>query len=352
MSSDGGKTTNRTVPALPSGLGKIRRLDRISDAEGFIRVAAIDHPENYLALFDTDVSLVGFEEVVESKLQLIDAMAPHCTALLLDPVYSIGQAILSGAAAGSVGLLSGVEKLSYAPADSTTGWGSELAVRGDWSVETLAALGVDGVKIVVFHRSDSGEVSDEQHVTIQRLAADCAANELPLIVEPIWYPGPGEDLADPTIQQLRSREIIGSAQSFAECGADIMKVEFPGTVLGSVEDPDAAAAARDACGELDSVLDLPWVLLSASVGFDAFAAQLQIAAAAGASGFMAGRALWGDGVGRLPAEQRRRGAQVAADRLDRLAAIVGEYGRPARQRPSVAESIALLDADWHHRYRR
>ncbi|MDQ2849008.1 MAG: tagatose 1,6-diphosphate aldolase [Actinomycetota bacterium] len=340
------------MPALPSGLGKIRRLDRISDAGGFIRVAAIDHPENYLALFDTDVSQVGFDEVVESKLELIDAMAPHCSALLLDPVYSIGQAILSGTATGSVGLISGVEKLSYAPADSPTGWGSELAVRDDWSVDALAALGVDGVKIVVFHRSDSGGVSDEQHATIQRLAVDCAAHELPLIVEPIWFPAPGEDLTNPAVQQLRSREIIGSARSFAECGADIMKVEFPWPLLGSVDDPNVGAAARDACAELDCALDVPWVLLSASVGFDAFADQMQIAAAAGASGFMAGRALWGDGVGRLPAEQRRRGAQTAADRLDRLAAIVGEYGRPARRRSSVAESIDLLDADWHHRYRR
>lgn len=340
------------MPMLPSGLGKIRRLDRISDDEGFIRVAAIDHPENYLALFDSDISQVGFDEVVESKLELIDGMAPHCTALLLDPVYSIGQAILSGVAAGSVGLISGVEKLSYAPADSPTGWGSELAVRDDWSVDTLAALGVDGVKIVVFHRSDSGDVSVEQHATIQRLAADCTAHELPLIVEPIWYPAPAENLADPAVQQLRSREIIGSARSFAECGADIMKVEFPGPVTGSLDDPETLAAARDACIELDSALDVPWVLLSAVVGFDVFAEQLQIAAAAGASGFMAGRALWGDGVGRLPAERRRRGAQTAADRLDRLAAIVGEYARPARRRASVAESIALLDADWHHRYRR
>lgn len=336
------------APALPSGLGKIRRLDRISDAEGFIRVAAIDHPENYLALFDKDVSTVGFAEVVESKLEMIDAMARHCTALLLDPVYSIGQAVLSGTAPGSVGLISGVEKLCYAPADSPTGWGAELAVRDDWSVATLAALGVDAVKIVVFHRSDTGEVSDDQHATISRLAAECADHEMPLIIEPIWYPAAGEELADPAIGRLRSREIINSARSFAACGADIMKVEFPGQLDTSVDD----RSAHDACAELDSALDVPWVLLSASVGFDTFTQQMKIAAEAGASGFMAGRALWGDGVGRLSAQQRGRGAKTAADRLDRLAAVVGEYGRPARHHPSTTESIELLDADWHHRYRR
>ena len=48
-------------------LGKLRRLQRISDADGFIRVAAIDHPENYLALFDSDLTKVTDEEVVVSN---------------------------------------------------------------------------------------------------------------------------------------------------------------------------------------------------------------------------------------------------------------------------------------------
>ena len=48
--------TTAATPAIgrpPSG--KLRRLQRISDTDGFIRVAAIDHPENYLALFDPDL---------------------------------------------------------------------------------------------------------------------------------------------------------------------------------------------------------------------------------------------------------------------------------------------------------
>ena len=79
-------------------LGKLRRLQRITDAEGFIRVAAIDHPENYLALFDSDLTRVTDEEVVVSKLELVAAMSAESTAVLLDPVWSFGQAVLSQAA--------------------------------------------------------------------------------------------------------------------------------------------------------------------------------------------------------------------------------------------------------------
>lgn len=81
------------TPVWPAWLGTLRRLLRISDADGFIRVAAIDHPENYLALFDSDLASVGFGEVVESKLELIEAMSPHSTAVLIDPAWSFGQGV-------------------------------------------------------------------------------------------------------------------------------------------------------------------------------------------------------------------------------------------------------------------
>ncbi len=38
----------------------------------------------------------------------------------------------------------------------------------------------------------------------------------------------------------------------------------------------------------------PWILLSAGVDFDEFAIQVRIACTAGASGFLAGRAVWQD----------------------------------------------------------
>ena len=152
------------VGTIPS-LGKIRRLTRIADRAGFIRVAAIDHPENYLALFDQDISKVGFAEIVESKAELLQAMAWHSSALLLDPVWSLGQAIYTAYAPADVGLISGVEKLSYAPGGDTTGWGTELAVRPAWPVSKVAAIGADGVKIVVFYRPDLEEVSQKQHAS-------------------------------------------------------------------------------------------------------------------------------------------------------------------------------------------
>ena len=333
-----------TTTASATRLGKMRRIQRISDADGFIRVAAIDHPENYVALFDSDLSAVGFDEVVESKLELIAGMAAHSTAVLVDPVWSFGQGIFSSSIPGTTGIISGVEQLAYSP----QGFGTETVLRERWTVPLLAKLGTDGVKLVVFFREEVEEVAKTQRDLVAELAAQCDAAEIPLIVEPLWYPLEGEDQADPTVRAARVDAIVASATTFAELGADIMKVEFPGYVDTAQGAEDAAAA----CGRLDSGLQVPWVLLSASATFEQFRTQVRIATLAGACGFMAGRAIWGDGVGRFDAERRAAGVRTACDRLDQLAEVLRTHGTGWQPANSVADAIGALPGSWHETYER
>ncbi len=333
-----------TASSAASRLGKLRRLQRISDRDGFIRVAAIDHPENYLLLFDDDLSQVAFDEVVESKLELVAGMAGHCTAVLVDPVWSFGQGVLTGAIPGDVGLISGLERLYWSEATFATA----TEVREHWTVPVLAQLGADAAKLVVFYREELADIATAQHELVRRLADECDRLELPLVVEPLWYALPGEDAADPGVRRERFEATVRSAATFAQLGADVMKVEFPGAVGTAQERADAAQA----CATLDSAIDVPWVLLSASATFDQFADQLRIAAAAGACGFMAGRAIWGDGVGRHDTATRAAGVATACARLDQLADVLREHGTGWRTTPTVAEAVDLLPADWHEIYRR
>lgn len=331
-----------SAPVVSMRLGKLRRLQRISDADGFIRVAAIDHPENYLALFDSDVAAVGFAEVVESKLELIEAMAPHSTAVLVDPVWSLGQGVLTGAIPGTTGIISGLEHLAYSP----SGFGTQTALREHWTVPVLARLGADGAKLVVFYRDELSDVSAGQRDLVADLAARCDEAEVPLIVEPLWYPRDDESLDDPSVRASRVDAIVESARVFGDLGADVMKVEFPGYV-GS---PEEEAEAARACARLDAGIDVPWVLLSAAATFEEFRIQVRIAAAAGACGFMAGRAIWGDGVGRYDAERRAAGARIAAERLDDLHTVMRAHGRGWCRQVSVAEAVETLPRSWHETY--
>ncbi len=336
-------STSRAPSAETVGLH--RRLARITDRAGLIRTIAIDHPDNYLLLFDDDVSKVTFEEVVESKLEMIAELSRHATSVLADPVYSFGQAVVTGALPGDVGLISGIEDLYYTPSTSTVGFDTELRLKAGWEPAKLAALGADAAKLVVFHRED-GDTAEiaAQHDVVARAARDCHAVGLPLVVEPLWHPTTEEDLADPQVQERRRRSVVSAARSFRADGADIMKMEFP------VLDLDDLAACHQACAELDEAVDGPWVLLSAGVTFEGFRTQVDVAADHGCSGFMAGRAIWGDAVGRHTPEQRAEGAALAARRLDDLAGLLEGRGAPAWTPVPMADAPHVVGADWYRSF--
>jgi tagatose 1,6-diphosphate aldolase len=72
---------------------------------------------------------------------------------------------------------------------------------------------------------------------------------------------------------------------------------------------------------------VPWALLSGGDPYELFLEQVETACRAGASGFMVGRALWGEAV-TAPADRRQRMlADVAGPRLRELAASATRLGR-------------------------
>jgi tagatose-1,6-bisphosphate aldolase len=240
-------------------------------------------------------------------------------------------------------MISGLELLAYSP----TGFGTETALRPGWDVAELARLGADGAKVVVFHRAELAEVTASQHRLIADLVAQCAATQVPLIVEPLWYPLDGESLDDPVVREARVEAIIDGARTFAELGADVLKVEFPG-YLSPAED---AARAEESCHRLDEAIGAkPWVLLSASATFEIFRDQLAIAARAGACGFMAGRAIWGDSVGRFERDRLEAGARTAAARLRELGDALREHGRGWQSPVPVAETVSRFPRGWYEHH--
>ena len=215
-------------------VGLQRRLSRICDRDGLIRTAAIDHPENYDLLFDADLSRVDFAEVVDSKLELIAAMSGHASSLLLDPRSSVGQAIVSGAVPGDVGILSGLEALYYQP--DSGGFEPRLALKEGWGPERLADLGIDAAKLVVFHRHLDEDAVAEKVAIVSDVARRCHDLHLPLVVEPLWYPAAGEDPTDPAIRAQRTESVISSAAIFKAAGADSVYSAEGEVALAFIED--------------------------------------------------------------------------------------------------------------------
>jgi sulfofructosephosphate aldolase len=118
----------------------------------------------------------------------------------------------------------------------------------------------------------------------------------------------------------REAAIVEAARELASVGPSLYKVEVPFRGRG-----DGVTAT---CRAIDAVVDVPWVVLSNGVELDDFPAAVEAACRGGASGFLAGRAIWSDLVGEADPEAALRERSVP--RLERLAAIVDEHGRPWR----------------------
>jgi sulfofructosephosphate aldolase len=74
--------------------------------------------------------------------------------------------------------------------------------------------------------------------------------------------------------------------------------------------------------EKNNKMNMPWVILSSGVDADIFGRAVRIAMKAGASGFLAGRAVWASVIGAQDPRTMLR--DVSVPRLQRLAEIVDE----------------------------
>ena len=314
-------------------LGKIRGMQRVTSADGYFLICAIDHLSDFVELLGEGPD-VGFRDVVAAKDAVVRAVAGTVSAVLLDPLYGLGHLVASGAVPATVGVVCSIEDEDYRhpPGPRRT------RLREGWRVEDIKRAGADLGKLLWYYRPDTA-VADAQRQLVRDLVASCAAIGLPLVVEPVWYPLPGEDPTGTGWRQRRVDGIVASAAEVAGFGVDLLKVEFP----GYVDTAEGRRSAAAACAELAAAVPVPWVLLSAGVGYPDFRTQLEVACRAGASGYLAGRSVWRDAVvARDPAAIGQ-----ARDRLAELNAITRSHGRPYSPTVTLDDALAQLPERWY-----
>lgn len=325
-----------TTPRIDPG--KLRGLQRVASEDGFLEICAFDHLSDFAELLAPDPKTVTFEDVVAAKDAIVRALSPSVSAFLLDARYGL-HAVASGALSRSVGLMVSVEDEDYAIPPGPR----ETRLRVGWSLRQMKLVGADSAKLLWFYRPDGDPANVEhQRQVVRDLAESCKSLSLPLIVEPIWYPLPGEDTSSEAWRAARVDGIIASASAADDLGADILKVEFPGYV-----GTDAGAEQSVAtCKQLDDIVNKPWAILSAGTNYEQFKLQLKIACQAGASGYLAGRSVWRDAVSIH--DPAKRGEAIAAARqlLDGLNDITRKYGRPLTLALPLGEVLTGMPDGW------
>lgn len=326
-----------TTP-VPQDPGKIRGLLRVTSEAGFFEICALDHLSDFAELLAADPASVTFADVVTAKDALVRALSPSVSAFLLDARYGL-HAIATGALPGTTGLMSAIEDEDYSIPEGPR----RTRYREGWSLRQIKLVGADVAKLLWFYRPDGDAGTAEyQRYVLRSLADECDRLSLPLVVEPIWYPLPGENPASAGWKAARVDGILASAFEASSLGVDMLKVEFPG-YLDSQQGRDNAAAA---CKELDSGVNVPWVILSAGVGYEDFKAQVEIACRAGASGYLAGRSVWRDAVSTHDPAAREAAVTEARARLDELNAITRANGRPYLAARSLSDVLETMPDGW------
>ncbi|XUW99522.1 MAG: tagatose 1,6-diphosphate aldolase [Dehalogenimonas sp.] len=322
------------------GIGKIRGLQQIAGKSGVFNMAAIDHRgslERGLCSVDGPEC---YAEMVEFKMELCRALAPVASAVLLDPVYGAAQAIASSVLPNGTGLLVSVEATGY-EGESTA---RVTRVLDGWGVEKIKRMGASAVKMLVYFRPDSGELAEEQLATVEKIALGCVKFDIPFLVEPVAYQLEGETSAD--FHNKKTGLVIETARVMTALPIDVLKAEFPADVAASDE------TLVEACRQLDEASDKPWVILSGGAEYEVFRKEVEIACRAGASGFLAGRAIWQEAVSIQGKTQRTQFLDtVAARRLKEISLIAESRGRPWYQKLGLSPSnLAAVNEGWHYRY--
>ncbi len=285
-------------------LGKRRALQAMSTPEHVFAILAIDHISalSSVARPDDPASMTP-EELVSIKVQLVESMAQDSSGVLIDPILGLGPLILDDVVPGDIGLLVGLEDGDYASLTDAP------RLFEGWDVGRAARSGATAVKCSFLY--DPFSPSEVAYQFVSDLVASCELHGLPLFAEPL---APHPSSTD------RRSVVVESARTIGALGVDVLKLEFPGD---SSNEPDW----REACLEVTAASTRPWTLLSAGADFEAYARQLAVACEAGASGFVAGRAVWKDlVVGGFANNQAQ--LREAKRRLRHLVEIATAHGAP------------------------
>jgi sulfofructosephosphate aldolase len=286
-------------------------LSAISRPGGGFAMIAMDQRESLRHMFDVagagrpaDDVLIDFKRAVATEL------ADLASGFLIDRDFG-GLGILDdGLVPPQCGFILAADALEQQPGGPVEDTGLDDAALDDAGTEGVAAI-----KLLIIWRRDAKR---EARVELaERFVAEARERGVLSVLEPVVRATPDE-LADGSWDAEAA--IREAARELSPLGSSLYKVQVPLTGAGD------AAAQLTASEQLARDIVGPWVVLSQGVALDRFPDAVEAACRAGASGFLAGRALGSDVVGARDVATTLR--ERSRPRLERLVEIVDSHARP------------------------
>src|SRR5580700_7011645 len=285
--------------------GKVRHMTALSNKNGIIAAAAMDQRGSLEKAIASGKGIpttqVTPEMMSEFKVAVSKALTPHASAILLDPEFGLEAA---NARAKNAGLLLAYELSGY---DNTQA-GRLPDLLPHVSAKRIVDWGADAVKILIYYSPyDENGVNDIKHAFIERIGAECEANQIPFFLEFVGYDPKGGDEKGVDYAKAKPEIVKKTMAEFTkpQYGVDVLKVEVPinaeyveGSAVYKGKKAYSHEEALKHFRESAAIATKPFIYLSAGVSNAQSTESLKMAAEAGTdySGVLCGRATWKDGI--------------------------------------------------------
>lgn len=277
-------------------------LDALARDSGTFLMVAMDQRESLRTMLaQHHGGAIDDERIKRFKVAVARELAPHASGFLIDRHYAFDEITAAGLLPPTCGLILAADALEQ----PRGGIVEDTDLDGGLDAAAAAARGVVALKLLVLWRED--EELRRPLETSRRFVELARAHGLLSILEGVVRADAREDA------------IVEAARELGSTGPDLYKCEVPLHGRGDPEEIERRARA------IDAVLDRPWVVLSQGVEPDDFPAAVAAACRGGASGLLAGRALWTSVLAADDPTELLRKRSVP--RLRELAEIVDRHGR-------------------------
>ena len=248
-------------------------------------------------------------QLTQFKVDVARELSPFASALLVDQEFGIDAIIDQKALKSGCGLIAAADLL-VGPAG---GAATDTAIDPDVDPIRMRDIGSVGLKFLVLWRND--ESPDVRAKLVEDFNKLCEISGLPSIIEIIVKPP-----TDSSRSFNREEELINAAREAAAWKPDLYKAEVPFHGEG-----DLNLVTKNA-DRISEAIGSPWVVLSNGVKQPFFNDAVKACAMGGASGFLAGRAVWADIVSSSDIPKALR--EISIPRLEQLAEIVDTHAKP------------------------
>lgn len=284
-----------------------RGYQQICGENGFMMVVACDQRGGMRkVLADTPEAqkAIGIDILGQTKADITTYLANKATCVLLDATCAVPGVVDDGVLARDTGLLIGLDDSGWDIDEN--GYRKSIMTPGI-TARRVRELGGTGAKLMVYLRPDLPEANTYNAQVIRDVIRDFAQEDVFLVVEILTYQV--DDESDADYKAAFPDLIVGCTRMAMELGSKVLKMPYPGTAK--------------ACAQITKLCDgAPWAVLSAGVDHETFVGQVATAMENGASGVIAGRALWKDCISLDRSVTADKLETVASARLSEIQTIL------------------------------